>query len=105
MHTLMQDLFYALRTLAKSPAYAAVTILTLALGIGANTAIFSVVNGVILKPLAYPHPERLLFITSTFPSGPSSRSATTRSRRSAATAKARSTSAYRSGRAASTARS
>src|SRR4051812_11015825 len=58
---------YALRTLAKSPAYAAVTILTLALGIGANTAIFSVVNGVLLKPLPYPHSERLMFISSTFP--------------------------------------
>ena len=67
MQTLKQDIVYALRTLAKSPAYAAVTILTLALGIGANTAIFSVVNGVLLKPLSYPHPERLLFITSTFP--------------------------------------
>src|SRR3954469_1974120 len=58
---------YALRTLAKSPAYAAVTILTLALGIGANTAIFSVVNGVLLKPLPYPRSDRLLFISSTFP--------------------------------------
>ena len=58
---------YAIRTLLKSPAYAAVTILTLALGIGANTAIFSVVNGVMLKPLGYPHPERLMFISSTFP--------------------------------------
>ena len=67
MHTLKQDLVFALRTLAKSPAYAAVTILTLALGIGANTAIFSVVNGVMLKPLSYPRPERLEFITSTFP--------------------------------------
>jgi putative ABC transport system permease protein len=58
---------YALRTLAKSPGYAAVTILTLALGIGANTAIFSVVNGVMLKPLPYPRSDRLMFITSTFP--------------------------------------
>ena len=64
---MVHDMLYALRTLAKSPAYALVTILTLALGIGANTAIFSVVNGVLLKPLPYPQPDRLLFITSTFP--------------------------------------
>jgi putative ABC transport system permease protein len=67
MRALKQDVIYALRTLGRSPAYAAVTVLTLALGIGANTAIFSVVNGVMLKPLGYPHPERLEFITSTFP--------------------------------------
>jgi putative ABC transport system permease protein len=67
MQTLTRNLLYAVRTLAKSPAYAAVTILTLALGIGANTAIFSVVNGVMLKPLPYPRPDRLAFITSTFP--------------------------------------
>jgi predicted permease len=67
MHTLKHDLTYALRTLARSPGYAAVTILTLALGIGANTAIFSVVNGVLLKSLPYPHPERLILISSTFP--------------------------------------
>jgi predicted permease len=62
-----QTMRYALRTLAASPAYAAVTILTLALGIGANAAIFSVVNGVMLKPLPYQRPDRLMFISSTFP--------------------------------------
>ena len=67
MHALKHDLTYALRSLARSPGYAAVTVLTLALGIGANTAIFSVVNGVLLKPLPYPGAERLAFITSTFP--------------------------------------
>jgi predicted permease len=62
-----QDLVYALRHLRKNPGYALVTILTLALGIGANTAIFSVVHGVVLKPLPYPDPARLVFITSQFP--------------------------------------
>jgi len=62
-----QDLLYALRHLRNNPGYALVTILTLALGIGANTAIFSVVHGVILKPLPYPEPARLVFITSQFP--------------------------------------
>ncbi|HTM25226.1 MAG TPA: ABC transporter permease [Vicinamibacterales bacterium] len=67
MHTLIKDAAYALRTLARSPGYAMVTVLTLALGIGANTAIFSVVNGVMLKPLPYAAPERLMFISSQFP--------------------------------------
>src|SRR5580704_11187411 len=60
---LIQDLRYALRALRSSPAFAAVAILSLALGIGANTAIFSLINSLILKTLPVPHPEQLLEIT------------------------------------------
>ena len=60
MKTLKLDLRYSLRTLRRDPMYAAITILLLALGIGANTAIFSVANSVLLRPLPYAHPEQLV---------------------------------------------
>jgi predicted permease len=65
--TIASDLRHALRMLLRSPGFAAVTIVTLALGIGANTAIFSVVNAAILQPLPYPRSDRLVFISSQFP--------------------------------------
>jgi predicted permease len=62
MHQFIQDLRYALRTLAKSPALTAVIVLSLAIGIGANTAIFSVVDALLLRPLPYPDPSRLAIL-------------------------------------------
>jgi hypothetical protein len=63
----LSDLRFGFRQLVKHPGFAAAAILTLALGIGANTAVFSVLNGYLLKPLPYPHSGQLLKVSTTTP--------------------------------------
>ena len=70
MHTLLQDLRYSLRQLARNPGFALTAVLSLALGIGATTAVFSVIYAALINPYPYPDADRIVRLTMISPSGP-----------------------------------